>query len=59
MIGDSGEHDPEIFSALQSLHPQQIVEIRIRDVVDASQKTPDRLRYMTVLEAMRQDEACW
>ncbi|MGB1256650.1 MAG: phosphatidate phosphatase App1 family protein, partial [Thiolinea sp.] len=32
LIGDSGEYDPEIFSAVREQHVDQIHEIRIRDV---------------------------
>lgn len=58
LIGDSGEYDPEIFKAIQLAHPEQIVEIRIRDVVDAMHNTPDRLRNMRVIDADTQNDAC-
>jgi phosphatidate phosphatase APP1 len=49
LIGDSGEHDPEIFAAIKSKYPQQVVEIRIRDVVEAATHKPGRLQGMTVI----------
>ena len=55
LIGDSGEHDPEIFAAVRQSHPDQVEEIRIRDVVNAETLEPDRLGGMTVIPADRDD----
>ena len=51
LIGDSGEHDPEIFRQIKQAHQRHIIEIRIRDVVDAKTTDPERLRDMTVVDA--------
>jgi len=32
LIGDDGEHDPEIFERLRSLHPTRIADVWIRRV---------------------------
>lgn len=48
LIGDSGEYDPEIFSAVREQHVDQIHEIRIRDV--AGDAGTDRLAGMKVIE---------
>ncbi len=49
LIGDSGEHDPEIFNQIRQLYPSQVQEIMIRDV--AGDIHTGRLENMTVLEA--------
>lgn len=49
LIGDSGEHDPEIFQAIRQRNPDQITEIKIRDVVNAAVEEPMRLDGMTVI----------
>lgn len=49
LIGDSGEHDPEIFRSVQEAFPQQIDEIMIRDV--AEDAGTERLDGMTVIVA--------
>jgi len=36
LVGDSGEQDPEVYAALMREFPQQISEIYIRNVTDAS-----------------------
>ena len=56
LIGDSGEHDPEIFSGIKQANPNQIIEIRIRDVTDALLHDPKRLEGMTVISSL--DEGC-
>ena len=33
LVGDSGEKDPEVYRAIQTLFPQQVLQIYIRDVL--------------------------
>lgn len=49
LIGDSGERDPEVFSAVRDQFPDQIAEIRIRDLVNDRENNPERLRGMTII----------
>jgi len=49
LIGDSGEMDPEIFSIIREDFSAQLAEIRIRDVVNAAQNSPERLASMTII----------
>lgn len=49
LIGDSGEHDPEIFAEIRQLFPRNVAEIRIRDVVDDRTRNPARLAGMTII----------
>jgi len=49
LIGDSGEQDPEVFAAIRTRFPDQVAEIRIRDVVNHSVSRPDRLQDMTII----------
>ena len=51
LIGDSGEHDPEIFDHIRDQYPESVIEIRIRDVVNACRNTPERLSAMTIIDA--------
>ncbi len=51
LIGDSGEHDPEVFKMIRNKYPKQIQEIRIRDLVNAAEKQPDRLEGMVVIKS--------
>ena len=51
LIGDSGERDPEVYREIRSRFPSQVEEIRIRDVVNASVKNPNRLQGMTIIPA--------
>lgn len=51
MVGDSGERDPEIFSAIREQFPGQVKEIIIRDVVNARELEPERLENMRVIPA--------
>ena len=51
LIGDSGEHDPEVYSHLRKQFSSQVQEIRIRDVIDARTNNPARLEGMTVIPA--------
>ena len=49
LIGDSGEKDPEVFARIRDDFADQLAEIRIRDVVNAFEMTPERLSGMTVI----------
>lgn len=49
LIGDSGEHDPEIFRGVRDAFPQQVDEIMIRDV--AGDAGTERLDGMSVIVA--------
>lgn len=49
LVGDSGEHDPEIYQQLQNTFGDQITKIVIRDVVDSRHSTPGRLDGMSVI----------
>ena len=51
LIGDSGEHDPEVYGHLREEFGMQVQEIRIRDVIDDRANNPTRLRGMTVIPA--------
>ncbi len=52
LIGDSGELDPEVFTALRDERPEQVEKIVIRDVVDARRIAPERFRHVDeVLDA--------
>ena len=51
LVGDSGEHDPEIFHQLRGRFGDQVEEIWIRDVVNARHTTPERLSGMNVIAA--------
>lgn len=53
MVGDSGEQDPEVFSVIRDNFPGQVQEIIIRDVVNARELDPDRLKGMRVIPAPR------
>lgn len=49
LIGDSGEKDPEVFAEIRKEFADQLSEIRIRDVVNAAEEAPERLKGMTVI----------
>jgi len=51
LIGDSGEHDPEIFNTIKKRYPKQIKEIRIRDIVNDGKLNPERLKGMLIIAA--------
>jgi len=51
LVGDSGEHDPEIYRQLQDRFGDQVQEIWIRDVVNARHTTPGRLNGMKIIAA--------
>jgi phosphatidate phosphatase APP1 len=51
LVGDSGEHDPEVYATLRETFGDRIAAIWIRDVVDARHLAPRRLEGMQVIEA--------
>ncbi len=51
LIGDSGEHDPEIFRAVKERFSNQVQDIRIRDIVNDQRYNPSRLRNMNIIPA--------
>ncbi|MDR2173821.1 MAG: App1 family protein [Burkholderiales bacterium] len=40
LVGDSGEHDPEIYAEIARSHPEQIIAIHIRDVTNEDRTAP-------------------
>lgn len=50
LVGDSGEHDPEIYDGIRTAHPDQIAGIAIRQVPGRTDP-PGRLRGMIPLPA--------
>jgi phosphatidate phosphatase APP1 len=51
LVGDSGEHDPEVYRQLRSSFPKQVRDIWIRDVVKAQDFAPERLTGMNIIAA--------
>ncbi len=49
LVGDSGEHDPEIYAGLRRDHPERVLGIVIRRV-KGDESAPDRFRAMTVVD---------
>ena len=54
LVGDSGEQDPEVYSALLRKHPDQILEVYIRNVTNES---ADNARFKSVFANI--DPSCW
>jgi hypothetical protein len=50
LVGDSGEHDPEVYREIRSRFPGQIEAIWIRDVVDDRHRHPERLDGMQIID---------
>ena len=50
LIGDSGEKDPEVFAVIRERFPDQVAEIRIRDVVNHAVARPERLTGMSIIQ---------
>jgi hypothetical protein len=50
LVGDSGEHDPEVYREIRNRFPGQIEAIWIRDVVDDSHRHPERLEGMQIID---------
>jgi hypothetical protein len=48
-VGDSGQHDPELYAAMAREHPQQIIGIYIRNV---THETPDNDRFRRVFAGL-------
>lgn len=51
LVGDSGQHDPDIFREVREMYPEQIREIFIRDIINDRKHNPERLEGMTVIPA--------
>lgn len=49
LVGDSGEKDPDVYRTIKNRFPDQVQEIRIRDVVNDKEKKPSRLEGMTII----------
>jgi len=52
LVGDSGEVDPEVYKKIRSERPDQVKEIRIRDLINDADpnSNPYRLEGMTVIK---------
>ena len=53
LVGDSGEVDPEVYKRIRSERPNQVKEIRIRDLINDSDPNanPYRLEGMVIIKA--------
>jgi hypothetical protein len=51
LVGDSGEHDPEVYREIRNRFPRQIEAIWIRDIIDDRRRNPERLRGMQIIDA--------
>lgn len=54
LVGDSGEHDPEVYAGIFRKYPEQIEKIYIRNVSDESS---DNGRFTEVFDGI--DPECW
>lgn len=54
LVGDSGEHDPEVYALIARKYPSQVLRIFIRNVTG---ETPDNERFRQVFEGL--DEDLW
>lgn len=54
LVGDSGEHDPEVYAALLRKYPDRIQKVYIRNVTGES---PDDDRFATLFDGI--DADCW
>ena len=52
LVGDSGEHDPEVYGELARSHPKQVLRVLIRDVTDES---VDAERYRTAFQGLARE----
>lgn len=52
LVGDSGEHDPEVYSRLMRKYPQQILRVYIRNVGNASSGDE---RFTTLFSGLEND----
>lgn len=55
LVGDSGEHDPEIYAELARAHPRQVIAIGIRDVSAEPRSAPRYARAFAGIDAQRWD----
>lgn len=51
LIGDSGEHDPEVFAHIRNEFPGQVKTIMVRDVINDAKNNPKRFHDMQVIQA--------
>lgn len=51
LVGDSGELDPEVYTKIRELYPNQVRTIYIRDVVNDRELNPERLEGMRIIRA--------
>lgn len=51
LVGDSGEHDPEVYRNILERYPEQVYQIYIRDVINDREYRPERLEGMTIIPA--------
>ena len=49
LVGDSGERDPEVYREIKKRFPDQVQEIKIRDVRNDREKKKRRLEGMTTI----------
>ena len=52
LVGDSGEHDPEVYAALLRKFPDRVLKVFIRNV---TQETADNERFADVFENIDED----
>jgi len=55
LIGDSGEQDPEVFQAIKARFPGQIIEVRIRDVINDQVNNPGRVDTIRIIPPVFSD----
>jgi hypothetical protein len=53
LVGDSGEHDPEIYGELARKHPQQVLRVLIREVTGEAAGTE---RYRTAFQGLARNK---
>jgi hypothetical protein len=53
LVGDSGEHDPEIYGELARKHPEQVVRVLIRDVTGEAAGAE---RYHTAFQGLAREK---
>lgn len=59
LIGDSGEQDPEVFQAIKGRFPDQIIDVRIRDIANDHINNPGRVNKMQIIPPdFRDGDAC-
>lgn len=50
LVGDSGEHDPEVYREIRNRFPRQIEAVWIRDLVNDRERHPERLKGMQIID---------